>query len=520
MTSTATLTPAASRVPPTAPGALPLLGHWPRFGRRPYRFMSTLPAVGPVVRVRIPGYDTYVVTDPELAREAFVTLSDQGHMIERAEALLGEGVTVLQGKRHRRERRMIAPAFAKARIARYATVMTRLGAERAASWHAGETLAVNEQMHDLALRTVAAALFTGEIGSETAEDIHRLLPPVMTLLSRRVTRPAWIDRLPLPGNRRFDRLVLEMKAATGGIIAAYRAELAADPDLDHGDLLDTLLKARDEAGEALTDSQVHDELINFLVGGTEAIGATLAWVFYELGQNPEVEAALHVEVDALLRVGGEIPSHAPEDTGLPGRGDTTPAGHGDTTPSVQGDTAPAGCGATALPIQGDTPPRTRTAGDGTLANVRPAEFGDLGALDVTKRIVLETLRKYSPWLTVRHVPTDYSLGGVEIPGGSMLFVCPVAVHRDPALYPDPERFDPDRWLPESMAAMTKGAHIPFGMGARQCPGNVFSLTEIALQVATISARWRLRPVPGVEVRETVIGALVHPKRLPMRVEAR
>ncbi|MFJ4651985.1 cytochrome P450 [Nocardia sp. NPDC088792] len=458
MTSMATVT-TASRPAPTAPGALPLLGHWLRFGRRPYRFMSTLPAVGPVVRVKIPGYDTYVVTDPELVREAFVALSDQGHMIERGEALLGEGVTVLQGQRHKRERRMIAPAFAKSRIARYAAVMTRLGAERAAAWHDGEQLAVNEEMHDLALRTVAGSLFTGELGSETAEHIHRLLPPVMTLLSRRVTRPAWIDRLPLPGNRRFDRLVLEMKAATGTIIGAYRAELAADPGLDHGDLLDTLLKARDETGTALTDSQVHDELINFLVGGTEAIGATLAWVFHELGQNPDVESALHAEVDALLR-----------------------------------------------------------SEDGT--SVRAAEFGDLAALEVTKRIVLETLRKYSPWLTVRHVPADYTLGDTEIPGGSMLFVCPVAVHRDPAIHPDPERFDPGRWLPERMATMSKGAHIPFGMGARQCPGNVFALTEIALQVATISARWRLRPVPGVPVRETVIGALVHPQRLPMIAEAR
>ncbi|MBL1074491.1 cytochrome P450 [Nocardia sp. 2] len=444
----------STRTAPTAPGALPLLGHWPRFGRRPYRFLSTLSAVGPVVRVRIPGYDTYVVTDPELVREAFVALSDQGMMIERAEALLGEGVTVLQGQRHRRERRMIAPAFAKARIARYAEVMTRLGAQRAESWRAGQVLAVNEQMHDLALRTVAGALFTGELGAETAEHIHRLLPPVMTLLSRRVTRPAWIDRLPLPGNRRFDALVAEMKAATGAIITAYRAELAADPDLDHGDLLDTLLKARDENGDALTDSQVHDELINFLVGGTEAIGATLAWVFHELAVNPEVERALHAELDAVLE------------------------------------------------------------------NGRAAEFTDLARLDVTKRVVLETLRKYSPWLTVRHVPETYVLGGVEIPSGSMLFVCPVAVHRDPAIHPDPLRFDPDRWLPDRMAELSRGAHIPFGMGARQCPGNIFALTEIALQVATLGARWRLRPMPGIPVRETVIGALVHPQRLPMQVEAR
>ncbi|MEV6387779.1 cytochrome P450 [Nocardia xishanensis] len=438
---------------PTAPGALPFLGHWHRFGRAPHRFLSTLSAHGPVVRIGIPGYRTYVVTEPELIREAFTGLSDQGSMIERAELLLGAGVTVVSGATHRRSRRLIAPAFAKARIAQYATVMTALGQARTDQWRDGATLAVNEEMHDLALRTVAGALFSGELGEVTARRVHRLLPEVMTLLARRVTRPAWLDRLPTRGNRRFLELVDQLKAATADIIAAYRADLAADPALDHGDLLDTLIRARDEDGAPLTDKHVHDELVNFLVGGTEAIGMTATWLLYELARNPEVERALHAELDEVL--GG-----------------------------------------------------------------RPAEFTDLPRLDLTKRLVLETLRRYSPWLTVRHVPAGYELGGHALPEGAMLFVCPIAVHRDPRVHADPDRFDPDRWLPEAMEGMSRGAHIPFGMGARQCPGNVFALTQVALQIATLCGRWRLRLEPGFTARETVIGALVHPESLPMRVEAR
>ncbi|MEV2220967.1 cytochrome P450 [Nocardia vinacea] len=453
MTTRLASRPTGTNVVPTAPGALPLIGHSHRLARRPYRFLQTLSDLGPVVRVKIPGYDTYVVTEPDLIREAFVGLSDQGSMIDRAEALLGAGVTVLSGPQHKRERRMIAPAFARGRIAQYATVMTRLGAEQADAWRDGQMVVVNTEMHDLALRTVAGALFSGDLGAETGAEIHEMLTPVMTLLARRVTRPAWIDKLPLPSNRRFEGLVAGMKSATSKIIAAYRADLAADPNLDHGDLLDTLIKARDEDGVALTDAQVHDELINFLVGGTEATGMTLSWVFHELGRNPELEAAFHAEVDAVL--GG-----------------------------------------------------------------RPAEFADLGRLDLTKRIVTETLRMYSPWLTVRDVPANYELGGKALPKGAMLLVCPVAVHRDPAIFPNPDEFDPDRWLPAAMESRPKGAYLPFGMGTRQCPGNVFSLTEVALQVATIGGRWRLRPMPGIAVQETVIGALVHPKYLPMRVVAR
>lgn len=440
-------------VPPLAPGSLPLLGHWHRFGKTPYRYLSTLSGIGPVVEIRIPGYRTYLVTEPELVREALTGLGDQGAMIERAELLLGEGVTAVSGARHRRSRRLIAPAFARARITGYAEVMTRFGAERAASWHDGQHLAVNEEMHDLALRTVAGALFSGELGDRTADRIHRLLPEVMTLLARRVTRPAWLDRLPTRRNRRFLRLVAEMKEATGEIIAAYRADLAADPSIDHGDLLDTLVRARDEDGNPLPDSHVHDELVNFLVGGTEAIGMTLTWSLYEVARNPAVEAALQAEVDRVL--GG-----------------------------------------------------------------RAATAEDLPRLDLTKRIVLETLRRYSPWLTVRRVPAGYELGGYALPEDSMLFVCPVAVHRDPAIHADPERFDPDRWLPEAAEGMSRGAHVPFGMGARQCPGNVFALTQVALQLATLTGRWRLRAEPGFTARETVIGALVHPRSLPMRAEER
>ncbi|WP_158681125.1 cytochrome P450 [Streptomyces viridochromogenes] len=445
----------ASRSAPTAPGSLPLLGHALRLARRPHQFLSTLSALGPVVRIKIGGYLGYVVTEPGLIRKAFVTHSDQGILAERTRPLTGEGVIVLQGQRHRQERRLIAPAFAKARIADYASVMARQGAECAQSWRDGQEILLNEEMHELAVRTMAATLFQGTLGAETAGHIHRLLPPVMTLLVRRGTRPAWTDRLPLPSNRRFEVMLAELKAVTRTIITSRRAELAADPEHDPGDLLGALLQARDdESGAMLSDTQVHDELLNFLVAGTQAAAATLAWIFHELSANPNVEAALHAELDAVL------------------------------------------------------------------TNGRPAEFADLERLDVTKRVVTESLRKYSPWLTLRQITEPTTLGDVEIPGGVLLFACPIAVHRDPAFHPDPMRFDPDRWLPQNRARMSPDTYIPFGMGARQCPGNVFALTQITLQIATIAARWRFRTIPGSEVKEVAIGAFIQPTRMPMRAEAR
>ncbi|GAA1421054.1 cytochrome P450 [Streptomyces thermospinosisporus] len=445
----------ASRSAPTAPGSLPLLGHALRLARRPHEFLSTLPALGPVVRIRIGGYTGYVVTEPALIRKAFVTHSDQGILAERTRALTGDGVIVLQGQRHRQERRLIAPAFARARIAQYASVMARQGAECAGSWRDGQELLLNEEMHELAVRTMAATLFQGTLGAEASRHIHRLLPPVMTLLVRRGTRPAWTDRLPLPSNRRFEVMLAELKAVTRDIVTRRRAQLAADPGHDPGDLLGALLRARDEeSGATLTDTQVHDELLNFLVAGTQAAAATLAWIFHELSANPDVEAALHAELDAVLTGG------------------------------------------------------------------RPAEFADLERLDVTRRVVSESLRKYSPWLTLRQITEPTRLGDIEIPGGVLLFACPIAVHRDPAFHPDPMRFDPDRWLPRNRERMAPDTYLPFGMGARQCPGNVFALTQITLQIATIAARWRFRTIPGSRVKEVAIGAFIQPTRMPMRAEAR
>ncbi len=79
-----------------------------------------------------------------------------------------------------------------------------------------------------------------------------------------------------------------------------------------------------------------------------------------------------------------------------------------------------------------------------------------------------------------------------------MLVCPIAVHRDPAIFPNPDKFELDRSLPAAMESRHKGGYLLFGMGTRQWPGNVFSLTEVALQVATIGGA--LAPGPDARYR--------------------
>jgi cytochrome P450 len=156
--------------------------------------------------------------------------------------------------------------------------------------------------------------------------------------------------------------------------------------------------------------------------------------------------------------------------------------------------------------------------DEVLGGGRPT-IDDLPRLVYTRQLVNEVLRAYPIWLLMRRTNTEVELAGTHLPARTEIVFSPHALHHDPRNFPDPDRFDPDRWAPDRVGEIPKGAYVPFGSGARQCIGNAFAQTEIALVAATIAARWRLVPVPDQPVRTKVTGA-AYPSRLPMTVEPR
>ncbi|MFJ1754699.1 cytochrome P450 [Kitasatospora sp. NPDC088134] len=149
----------------------------------------------------------------------------------------------------------------------------------------------------------------------------------------------------------------------------------------------------------------------------------------------------------------------------------------------------------------------------------PPTAEHLPRLPLTRRLVTETLRLHNPgWVVTRETTVPIRLGGAELPAGADLLWSPYALHRDPELYPDPLRFDPDRWLPERPQP-PRGAYIPFGAGKRMCIGDGFTWAEATVLTALIASRWTLRQVPGSTVRP-VPAITVHPSALHMTVEAR
>jgi cytochrome P450 len=137
--------------------------------------------------------------------------------------------------------------------------------------------------------------------------------------------------------------------------------------------------------------------------------------------------------------------------------------------------------------------------DAVLAGRRPG-LKDIAALGFVEKIVTEAMRLYPPaWIIGRRAIDAFSLDAYSIPAGSLVAVSPYLTQRDARYFPDPERFDPDRWTPEFKAALPPFAYFPFGGGTRRCIGESFAWMELVLVVSTIAQKWRLRLVPGHRV---------------------
>lgn len=133
---------------------------------------------------------------------------------------------------------------------------------------------------------------------------------------------------------------------------------------------------------------------------------------------------------------------------------------------------------------------------------------DLPQLPYLQMIVQESLRLYPPtWQLMRRAREEDVIGGYTIPARSTLFWSQYWLHRHPDFWPDPERFDPERFTAEQVARRHRYAYMPFGIGPRMCIGQSLALTEIQLVLATIAQRYRLVLVSGHQVEALATLAL-------------
>jgi cytochrome P450 len=274
-------------------------GHFRSFRRDATGFLSKLSQLGDVTSFRMGPLQGYFINDPELIRDVLVVNAHKfkkGRALQRAKSLLGNGLLTNEGEAHLRQRRMIQPAFHRARIAEYARTMTECAERMSAVWNDGDDRDIDKEMMHLTLQIVARTLFGANVDDE-ADEIGASMTAMVEMFNYLLLPfSEWLQKLPLPQSRRFAHARDTLDAVIYRIINERRAS-----GEDKGDLLSMLLNAQDEGdGTTMTDEQIRDEALTLFLAGHETTANLLTWTWYLLSQNPEQETALHDELNQVL----------------------------------------------------------------------------------------------------------------------------------------------------------------------------------------------------------------------------
>ena len=145
----------------------------------------------------------------------------------------------------------------------------------------------------------------------------------------------------------------------------------------------------------------------------------------------------------------------------------------------------------------------------------------LGDLPYTRNVLQEAMRLYpAAYFIIRHAIAEDEIGGYPVQANGLIFLMAHVIHRHPAFWEEPERFDPDRFTPERSANRPRYAYIPFGGGPRLCIGNGLAMMEAQLVLATVAQRYSLRVVPGHPVEPEVLLTPRPRHGLPMTLHPR
>jgi len=247
----------------------------------------------------------YLFNEPEVVHELLAAShrdvrKDTGHQLF-LRPILRNGLLLAEGEDHRKQRRMMQPAFHSGRIAAYGDTMATFAARMATRWREGQVIDALGEMMDLALDIVGKTLFNSEI----AEDKRAIASAIDDLLRADaiLLKPFGhqVMRLPIPPARRFWKALASLDAIVYRIIREHR-EAGGE-----GDLLDMLMAARDEVdGGAMSDGELRDEVLTLFLAGHETTATTMTWAWRLIAEHPEVEARFHAEIDGAL--GGRTPA--------------------------------------------------------------------------------------------------------------------------------------------------------------------------------------------------------------------
>ena len=431
---------------PPGPAGVPLLGSFLDVHRNVLEMLERgLREHGDTIRYRMGPFDFVVVHRPEDIRTVLLERVDdfpKSPSYSGLELVVGKGLLTSGGEFWKRQRRLATPAFHHKHLQQLGETMVRCTSELVDEWEhlAGPApqLDLHEHMMALTLRIVGQALFSTELSAH----VGAMGPALATVLEHANFISTSLLLAPPPWmptarNRRFAAAMKVVDDLVLDIIAQRRTVSEAGGDM---------------GGEARGD------LLGMLMSATDVDGTVRM-----------SDRELRDEVATLVLAGHETTAQALTWTFM------LLSRHVDVQRRMVAE---------IREVCGDAPPK----------------FEHLRALEYTGRVIDESLRLYPPaWLFERQARVDIELGGYAIPAGTVIAIAPWTLHRHPGHWPNPEGFDPDRFLPEAVAARPRYVYLPFGGGPRQCIGVNFALYEAKLVLATVLQRVSLELVPGQDL---------------------
>ncbi|MFR9803510.1 bifunctional cytochrome P450/NADPH--P450 reductase [Pseudonocardia sp. RS010] len=391
---------------------------------------------GPLYRLSLPGGPRLILSGAELAAE----VCDDS----RFDKAIGGGLANLRGGAvgsglftadtddplwHRAHEILMAP-FSMRAMRDYVPRMVDIAEQLMEKWarlNPGEEVDVPADMTRLTLDTIALCGFGYRFNSFYRDTPHPFVQAMTRVLEEAQNRQR---RLPIQNRMRVRaqrQLEEDQEFMVDLVDGLVRERRAQGEAADTSDLLGRMVAGRTRDGESLPDENIRAQCITFLIAGHETTSGLLSFAIYALVKNPDVLDRARAEVDQVL---------------------------GD-------DAAPT--------------------------------FEQVGRLRYVRQVLDETLRLWptAPGFT-RAPREDTVIGGrYAIPAGTPVTVLAGALHRDTAVWEDPERFDPDRMAAEKVAALPGDVYKPFGTGQRACIGRQFALQEATLVLGMVLQRFEL-----------------------------
>jgi cytochrome P450 len=291
----------------TAPGRIPLVGHALPLARKRMEYLQQLRLLDDVVEVFVGTQPYYLLNAPEVIHQVLTVQGDKfdkGKLFENLRPFLGNGVLTCPKAEHRQQRRMLQPAFHHSAIDRYTEFMARSAATQTSGYRDGQVIDVSHEMRRLTVIIMCKVIFAADDVDEVAEEIHRALPELLKGVIRRTVMPAeFLNRIPTPANRRYERAAAQIRRAVLRATEVYRRA-----GVDRGDVISLLLAVRDADGNGLTDDQIVDQVVTFLMAGSESTASAMCWFFHAMTQTPDVQTAICAEIDEVI--GSRTPTMA------------------------------------------------------------------------------------------------------------------------------------------------------------------------------------------------------------------